>query len=421
MRFIIPLFLASLLPAQSPAYRRVPAPHAAPGEKENALAAGYLQKLRETGDGGYLTRAGALVEQVLARDGRNYEALVLRNQIALNRHEFRRVADESRRLAELSPRDARNWGSLGDALMELGAYDAAADAYQKMVNLRPGLASYNRVAFYRWVTGDAEGAIAAMRQAIGAGGSTPENVAWCLVDLGSMYFKTGQLDDALNAYAAALRQFPGYHRAYAGLGQALAARGWMAEAAEYYRRAQGVVPLPEYAGALVELYRVTGKADEARKQNDLIDMLDRMAQANQEKTNRNLALAFADQNRKVGRALELASAELESRRDVYSYDALAWALYRNGNYTEAEKAAAQALKTNATEPLFYYHAGMIAAAMGRQAEAGRCLERALTLNPRFDPRQAAVASSTLAGLRGAGPLTRAEPPGSASGARPNSQ
>jgi tetratricopeptide (TPR) repeat protein len=305
------------------------------------------------------------------------------------------VAGESRKLAGMSPKDPRNWGTLGDALMEMGEYDKAADAYQHMVDLRPGLSSYNRVAFYRFVTGDAEGAIAAMTNAIGAGSRIPENLAWCLVDLGWMYFKTGKTDEAAAAFGNALRMFPGYHRAYAGMGQVLASQDRIPQATESYRQAEAVVPLPEYAAALAELYAIGGKEAEGKKQRALIDMLDQIGQAKGETTNRNLALVYADQDRKLERALQLAQAELNSRRDVYTYDALAWALYKNGRFAEAETASRQALRMKTAEPGFYYHAGMIAAALEKQEEAKRYLARALTLNPKFDARQAAVASKAL--------------------------
>ena len=364
-------------------------------EKQNALAAGYIQKLRETGDGSYLERAGKILDGVLAHESGNYEALRLRNEIALNLHQFAAVAEESLKLAGMSPKDPRNWGTLGDAFMEMGEYDKAADAYQHMVDLRPGLSSYNRVAFYRFVTGDAEGAIAAMTTAIGAGSRIPENLAWCLVDLGWMYFKTGKIDEAAAAFGNALRVFPGYHRSFAGMGKVLAAQDRIPQAIESYRQAQAVVPLPEYAAALAELYAIGGKEAEGRKQRALIDMLDQIGQAKGETTNRNLALVYADQNRKLDRALQLARAELNSRKDVYTYDALAWALYRNGRFAEAETASAQALRMKTAEPGFYYHAGMIAAALEKPEEAKRYLEHALALNPKFDARQAAVASKAL--------------------------
>ena len=367
-------------------------------EKRNAQAAAYIQKLRETGDGGYLERAGKILDGVLAEESNNYEALRLRNEIALNLHQFAAVAEESRKLAAMSPKDPRNWGTLGDALMEMGEYDKAADAYQQMTDVRPGLSSFNRVAFYRFVTGDAQGAVAAMTNAIGAGSRIPENLAWCLVDLGWMNFKTGKIDEAAADFGNALRVFPGYHRASAGMGQLMAAQGRVAEAIEFYRQAQAVVPLPEYAAALDALYTTSGKPAEAKKQRALVDMIDKLGQAKGETTNRNLVLLYADQDRKLDRALQLAQAELGSRRDVYTYDALAWALYKNGRLEEAEAASAKAIRLNTPEPIFYYHAGMIAAAAGKKADAKINLERALSLNPKFDVRHAAVAAATLATL-----------------------
>ena len=49
----------------------------------------------------------------------------------------------------------------------------------------------------------------------------------------------------------------------------------------------------------------TGKPEEAKKQLELIDVVDQLAQASGEKTNRNLAMIYADQGRKLDRALEL--------------------------------------------------------------------------------------------------------------------
>ena len=366
---------------------------------QNLLAGAYIQKMRETTDFGYIDRAEKLVTRTLASESNNYEALRLRSEIGLERHHFAEVARFSREMIRISPDDSWNWGTLGDALMELGQYDEAADAYQKMMSLRPNQASYNRASYYRWVMGDAEGAIDIMRRAIDSGSPAPENTAWCLVDLGNLYFKTGRLDEAAATFAEALRTFPGYHPAYAGQGRVLAAQGKVAEAIESFRHAQAVVPMPEYAEALAELYDRAGKKDEARRQMDLLDIVDRMVSANNEKTNRNLALVFANQGRKLERALELAQAELEVRGDVYTYDALAWALFKNGRYRDAEQASERALRFGTPEPAFQFHAGMIAAAMGRKDAAAKSLDRALALNPRFEIRQADIAAVTLSTLR----------------------
>jgi tetratricopeptide (TPR) repeat protein len=97
----------------------------------------------------------------------------------------------------------------------------------------------------------------------------------------------------------------------------------------------------------------------------------------------------------VARALELAQAEIQVRGDVYTYDALAWALYRNGKLAEAAESSRKALQFGTPEPAFYYHAGMIATALGNKTAAAQHLERALALNPHFDPRQAEIAAASL--------------------------
>jgi tetratricopeptide (TPR) repeat protein len=153
---------------------------------QNQMAATYLQKMRETMDPDYLNRAAKIVDAVLSADRVNYEALRLRSAIELERHDFPRAAANSRELIRIAPDDPWNYGTLGDSLMELGEYSAAADAYQKMVQLRPDMSSYNRAAYYRFVAGDPNGAIEIMKMAIDSGSRSPENVAWCLVDLGNM-------------------------------------------------------------------------------------------------------------------------------------------------------------------------------------------------------------------------------------------
>ena len=366
---------------------------------QNLLASAYIQKVRESTDFTYLDRASTLVESVLSSDPGNYEAMRLRSEIELERHGFAHVVEYSEGLTAIAPEDPWNWGTLGDALMELGQYEPASKAYQKMFAIRANQASYNRVAFYRFVSGNLKEAIELMNLAVAAGGVAPENTAWCLVELGNMFFKAGQLDPAEQAYARALALFAGYHSANAGLGRVKAAQGKRPEAIERYKLAQASVPLPDYAAALHALYVQASKPEEAKKQIELIDVVDRLAQAAGEKTNRNLALIYADQDRRIDRALELMEEELKVRQDVYTYDALAWVLYKLKRYEDAQQAMDRALKMGTPEPGFHYHAGMIASALGRKPGAKKHLERALALNPKFDISQAPIAEKALAKLR----------------------
>jgi tetratricopeptide (TPR) repeat protein len=341
---------------------------------QTALIAAYLQKLRETADGSYLEKASQLVDRLLDKDGGTFRTLRLRNEIDLQRHDFRAVAERARSMTRDEPSDPGNWGNLGDALMELGEYDSAGQAYTRMFSLRPNLASYNRLAFFRFVTGDAQGAIAFMRLAVEASDDIPEHTAWCQAELGDLYFKTGKLADARHAYRSALDLFPGLHRAYAGLGKVDAAEGHTAAAIGNYEHAQAIVPLVDYAGALEDLYRKQGESRKADGQQHLIDAIDRLGRARQERTNRTLVLILANHERSLDRALELIEAEIPDRGDIYTWDAFSWVLFKLGRLQEARAASLKALRMSTPEPDFYRHAARIAEAAGEETIAAQYRE-----------------------------------------------
>ena len=326
------------------------------------LVPAYLEKLRQSGDATYLERASKLVDRMLAQDSGNLTALRFQNEVGLERHEFEAVAERAADITKFAPSDQGNWGNLGDALMELGEYERAGQAYTKMFALRPNLASYNRLAYFRFVTGDAEGAIRLMKEAVAAGDPIPANTAWCSAELGDIYFKTGKLSEAADAYRAALRLFPALHRAYAGLGKVEAAQGRTPIAIQDYEKAQAMVPMVEYAGALEDLYTKAGMEAKARSQRELIEMIEKLGKATNEKTNRNLALILADRGRDLPLALQLMETELPTRGDVYTWDALAWVLFKSGRLEESKAASAKAVRLHTPEPVFYYHANEIARA-----------------------------------------------------------
>ena len=362
------------------------------------LAGAYIQKTRETTDFEHLNRALQILEGILA-EKQDPDAMRMRNTVELTLHHFSQAAEHARAMTERAPTDVQSWGTLGDALLEMGHYDGAHAAFAKMLELKPGLTSYNRMGFYRFVHGDAAGGIAMLKQAVAAAAKYPENKAWCLVELGNMYFKTGRWTEAADSYSEAIATFPGSHAARAALGSVLAAQGKLPEAIENYKRAQSITPMVQYAGALHDLYAATDNPAEARKQADLIDVVAKLEEAQNQKANRTLALIYANQDRNLAKALQLAQADLDIRRDIYTYDALAWTLYKNGRYEDAARASREALKTGAPEALFFYHAGMIASSMGDTGTARTQLERALALNAGFDLRQAAIARKTLEKLR----------------------
>ena len=113
---------------------------------------------------------------------------------------------------------------------------------------------------------------------------------------------------------------------------------------------------------------------------------------------RTLSLYLADHGIDVARALALAESEIAVRRDVYGYDALAWALLANRRADEAAAAMDKALALGTRDARMLYHAGMIAAARGEGERARGLLDEAIALDSSFDPLAIARARETAATL-----------------------
>jgi tetratricopeptide (TPR) repeat protein len=101
---------------------------------------------------------------------------------------------------------------------------------------------------------------------------------------------------------------------------------------------------------------------------------------------------------KPRQALELAWRELDVRRDVYTHDVLAWALYRNGRLQEALAEMTEALRLGTRDARLFFHAGLIHHALGHAEQAREYLEQALATNPHFHVLQADVARDVLVAL-----------------------
>jgi len=107
--------------------------------------------------------------------------------------------------------------------------------------------------------------------------------------------------------------------------------------------------------------------------------------------------------------LRLAEQEAAVRDDIYTDDTLAWACYKNGRLARAKRAASRAQRLGTEDALLDYHAGVIAAALGRPGAGRRHLRHALALNPHFDLHEVPRAKALLAELDTPSPLARVAP------------
>jgi tetratricopeptide (TPR) repeat protein len=363
-----------------------------------ALAGEYLQRVRETGDAAFYSRAETLLRGVVARDPRNADALVGLGGLALSRHDFR----GGLRLARRSDAGLAALPVTVDALVELGRYGEARRALQRLADLKPNLSTYARVSYLRELHGNLEGAASALALASAAGGPARENAAAIDVLHGDLALVRGRPAEARAAYSRALAAAPRYAPAEAGRarlaafeadggGRSVAApRRGLAIAIRRWRGLVTRLPLPEYAIGLGEAELAAGRVRAAREDFALVRVQQRLLARAGVNTDVELAV-FESDHGSAARGLRLARRAWAAAASVRSADALGWALTRSGRPDEGLRWARRARRLGSADPLFAFHAGMSA----RGGERRRRLRFALAHGLGARPWQAKQAREVL--------------------------
>jgi tetratricopeptide (TPR) repeat protein len=363
------------------------------------LGDAYFQKARETGDsrGSWIARADRSYRTALRHDPRDVGATIGLGLVALNGHDFARGLQYGLRARRLAPDLVRPYAVVVDAQIELGRYDDAERSLQRMIDLKPNLASYARASYYRELNGDLPGALEAMELAVSAGGDAPEQVAYVQTLLGDLQLDRANAADARAAYRLALARLPGYVDARFGLARAAAQAGDFSEA---LRRLRGVVadrPDPDHLLMLAEVELRLGHGAAARQHVSRARAREGALLRQGSNPDAGVVILEATYGDRP-RAVRLGREVWHAAPSVTSADALGWALTRAGRPTEGLRWARRALRLGTRSPAFHYHAGMAARAAGERELARRYLRRALALNPAFSPLDAQRARTALQGL-----------------------
>jgi tetratricopeptide (TPR) repeat protein len=343
----------------------------------------FTAKARRSYDPGYWRLAEQCGLCMAARRPHSPEALLLLGHVLDSLHRFHEAETMARELV-----DTRglylDWGLLGDALMEQGRLGEAIDAYQRMIDLKPGPQSYSRGAHVRWLKGDLPGAIELARLAARASGlGDPDSLAWSYSRLALYELQAGDAQQALATCDLALRAQPDHAPALLARGRILLGGGDLDGAVQALRRAAALDPLPEQRWMLAEALRSAGREEEARAEEA------RLVREGPASDPRTLALFLASRGREPETALRLADRELETRADVFTLDALAWALHANGRTKEARAVMQRALAEGTADARLFYHAGVIAARANDRAAAHRWLGRAAVIRQMLFPSERA--------------------------------
>jgi tetratricopeptide (TPR) repeat protein len=359
------------------------------------LGLAYQQRARETGDPVFYRLSGEALRRAAPAGGRLPLIVQGRASLANSRHRFRDGLALARQAVELDPENGSAYGALGDALLNLGRYEQAFEAYDRMAVLSPGIASYTRVANARELLGRPAAAAEADTLAPEADRSAvPEHVAWTMVQLGNVYFNTGRLEQAAKAYRDALRRLPGYVHAEAGLARVEASERHYGRAIARLRHVVEVLPIPAYVIMLADVLHTSGHESEARREYGLVAAIERLFEANGVRTELQTAVFDLDHGRNVADALERARTAYAAAPGIYAEDAFAWGLFRAGRCAEARAHSAHALRLGTRDALLFFHRAMIERCLGAAA-ARSWFQRALAINPHFSFLWAPVARKAL--------------------------
>jgi len=354
------------------------------------LGRAWARKARRTKDPGFWLNTDACAKIVLEREPKHHMARNLSAMVLLEQHSFADAKDAAEQLLLEDNDDLEALGLKSDAALELGQFDEALAAAQKMVDLKPNLPSYARAAHLRWLQGDADAAKSIYKAAFDARDPRdPEPFAWVLTEAALIFWHQGDVEGADKGFDKALEAFPDEPSALLGKARVALAQGNAQRAAEYAEKAYTRSPLCEAAWVLGDARTKAGDekgAEEAYKK--LVD-------CGRKSDRRTLAAFFATKNRDVDEAFSLAKQEAKVRQDLHTRDVLAWAFYRKGDLTAARIESDAATAHGTKESILLYHAGAIRIAQGEKVEGEKLVREALKLNPHFDPTASVEAKKLL--------------------------
>lgn len=361
-----------------------------PADKKSltALANYMIMEARASGNYAYYDAAAMnYVNTVLAIDANNFEALCLKALIQLSQHHFSEGLATAEAVRKNNPYSAFVYGILVDANVELGNYDSAVAAAEKMMEIRPDLRSYARTSYLREIHGDYEGAVEAMQAAVDAGNAGDESTEWSRVQLGQLYENMGELNKASMQYTLAFNNRPGYPYPLAGLARIATANKEYDKALSLYLQADSAVTDLTFKEDIADTYRLMGNKDKADAiAAKALEEMETKAKAaiNNENighySDKEMAEAYI-KNESYDKAIEHALAEYNRRPgNIDVNETLAWAYYKKGDNAKALQYLSTSLKTKSKNSRLLCRAGLIYLQQGNKDEAKKYLQAGLKTN-----------------------------------------
>ena len=362
------------------------------------LGIAYVAQAKLTGDPSFYAKAqGAVAKSLSLNSKTNFMGYAGLAAIQNAVHDFRSAEASARKGIAIDGYNSTLYGALGDALTQLGRYDEAARAIDKMNQLLPGVPAFTRASYVFELRGDLKDAKAALERARDDA-TNPSDRAFVEYYLGELALRYGGgATLALQHYQAGLDATPDDAVLKAGRAKAELALGQTDAALADYRDSVNARPIPQSVVEYAELLQSVHDPA-AKEQYDLFRIQEKLYNASGVALDTEATLFEADHGSPAV-ALKDAVLGWRTRPFVEMADAYAWALYANHRYSEALGWSQKAFVSGWKPAPALYHRGMIEKALGNRAAARADLTLALRLDPHFNVLGALKARAALAQLR----------------------
>ena len=352
------------------------------GAKISRLAYLQYQQASLTGNLEELAVADKTLDYAIQQLGPDGDLYFLKANIHFKVHRLDEVAKDletGRDLAISLPGRALK----ADLDFQHGRYDAAREEYEALIAAERTWDNLARLAYLNFKMGDVEKADLLYDEAVDElTAKQMRHYSWVELQRGVVDLSRGNYDAAQNHYDRAQRAYSGHWMVDEHRAELLGAQGKYDEAEALYRSVVARVARPDFQQALGELYLTMGKTREAtpwldQARNGFLQSAER----GEVHYYHHLADFCADVDKNGPEAVKWARKDLELRRNFSTLAALAWALYRAGEFSEALELIDEALASGAKDARLFRTAGTIYTAASQNGKGARYLQAAAALNP----------------------------------------
>ena len=329
--------------------------------------------------------AAAAVDDVAKRAGHQEDLCLLKANLYFK---FHRLPDVKLALHQAPALLRRPEGKVlqADIDFQEGRYQEARAAYEQAIDEDRTWDNLARLAHFQFKMGqvaEADDLYVQAEDELTA--KEMRSYAWVELQRGLLQLSRGRYEDALAHYRRAESGYSGYWLIDEHVAELLGAQGKYAEAAALYEHVVARVPKPELQQALGELYQLMEEPDKADKwHSQALETYLRSVDEGGVHYWHHLVDFFADVREDGAAAVAWARKDLTLRDNFATQAALAWALWRHDQFTEAAAFMDRSLASGVVDARLFQSAGTIYLSAGQVDKGERLLRQAREINPHLD-------------------------------------